>query len=60
MKGGCQFALFGTKACGMYSLGQRTALETQKQENSLQEPVMLLEVASHNFTDEKNHAQDTS
>ena len=29
-------------------------------ENSLQEPVMLLEVASHNFTDEKNHAQDTS
>ena len=29
-------------------------------ENSLQEPVMLLEAASHNFTDEKKHAQDTS
>ena len=29
-------------------------------ENSLQEPVMLLEVASRNFTDEKNHTQDTS
>ena len=29
-------------------------------ENSLQEPAMLLEAASHNFTDGKKHAQDTS
>lgn len=47
---------------GMWDILPRTEDSSgdTESENLLREPVVFLEIAYHNFTDEKNQAQDTS